>query len=76
MSHVDQPRIEEAVREILLAVGEDPDRDGLSETPGRVARAYRELFSGLAQDDKTMEKTTDISPDKLMRLANRTGGAA
>ncbi|MBI5757383.1 MAG: GTP cyclohydrolase I FolE [Planctomycetales bacterium] len=44
---VDLPRIERAVREILAAVGEDPDRDGLRETPARVARMYAELFSGL-----------------------------
>jgi len=46
----DHARIERAVREILLAVGEDPDRDGLQETPARVARMYAELFSGLFQD--------------------------
>lgn len=44
---VDLPRIERAVREILAAIGEDPDREGLLETPGRVARMYAELFSGL-----------------------------
>jgi GTP cyclohydrolase IA len=44
---VDLPRIERAVREILAAVGENPDRDGLLETPSRVARMYAELFSGL-----------------------------
>ena len=44
---VDLPRIERAVREILAAVGEDPDRDGLLETPSRVARMYAELFGGL-----------------------------
>lgn len=44
---VDLPRIERAVREILAAVGEDPDRDGLQETPARVARMYAELFRGL-----------------------------
>jgi GTP cyclohydrolase IA len=44
---VDHPRIEAAVREILLAVGEDPDREGLVETPRRVARAYAEMFAGL-----------------------------
>ncbi len=49
---VDQPRIAAAVREILLAVGEDPDREGLQKTPGRVARAYTELFAGLAEDPK------------------------
>jgi len=43
----DLPRIERAVREILIAIGEDPDRTGLLETPGRVARMYAELFSGL-----------------------------
>jgi GTP cyclohydrolase IA len=43
----DLPRIERAVREILLGVGEDPDRDGLLDTPARVARALREQFSGL-----------------------------
>ncbi len=50
--HVDQPRIERAVREILAAVGEDPDREGLLETPARVARMYAELFSGLRQDPR------------------------
>ncbi len=49
---VDQPRIERAVREILLAVGEDPDREGLQETPARVARMYGELFGGLHDDPK------------------------
>lgn len=44
---VDLPRIERAVREILAAIGENPDREGLLETPGRVARMYAELFSGL-----------------------------
>ena len=49
---VDLPRIERAVREILIAVGEDPDREGLRETPARVARMYRELFSGLHTDPR------------------------
>src|SRR3954447_17260937 len=49
---VDQPRIERAVREILAAVGEDPDREGLRETPARVARMYAELFSGLHDDPR------------------------
>ena len=49
---VDLARIERAVREILAAVGEDPDREGLLETPGRVARMYAELFSGLHQDPR------------------------
>ena len=47
---VDLPRIERAVREILAAVGEDPDREGLVETPRRVARMYQELFGGLHDD--------------------------
>jgi GTP cyclohydrolase IA len=49
---VDHPRIERAVREILTAVGEDPDREGLRETPARVARMYAELFSGLHDDPR------------------------
>lgn len=49
-THVDMPRIAAAVREILLAVGEDPDREGIRETPMRVARMYAELFSGLRED--------------------------
>lgn len=49
-SGVDQARIEKAVREILIAIGEDPDRDGLRETPSRVARMYGEICSGLFDD--------------------------
>lgn len=49
---MDLPRIERAVREILLAVGEDPDREGLRDTPARVARMYAELFSGLHEDPR------------------------
>lgn len=53
MSHdVDQSRIERAVREILLAVGENPDREGLRETPARVARMYVELFGGLHENPR------------------------
>ena len=48
--HVDTDRIEKAVREILLAIGEDPDRDGLQKTPKRVARMYAEVFAGLQED--------------------------
>jgi GTP cyclohydrolase I len=47
---VDHERIRRAVREILLAVGEDPDREGLLETPDRVARMYAEMFAGLGKD--------------------------
>jgi GTP cyclohydrolase I len=49
---VDQPRIARAVREILAAVGEDPDREGLRDTPARVARMYAELFAGLHEDPR------------------------
>lgn len=49
---VDQDRIRRAVREILLAVGEDPDREGLRDTPDRVARMYTEVFQGLRQDPR------------------------
>ena len=48
----DMDRIRRAVREILLAVGEDPDREGLQETPDRVARMYAEVFQGLHQDPR------------------------
>jgi len=47
---VDRPRAEAAVRELLFAIGEDPDRDGLRETPARVARSYEELLAGMDQD--------------------------
>lgn len=50
---VDLPRIERAVREILAAVGEDPNREGLRETPRRVARMYAEMFSGLHKNPRT-----------------------
>ena len=54
---VDVPRIERAVREILLAVGENPDREGLLKTPNRVARAYAELMAGLDADPRQHLKT-------------------
>lgn len=64
---VDQPRIAAAVREILLAIGEDPDRDGLKETPERVARSYAEMFVGLGQDaSSVLEQTFDISHDEFV----------
>ena len=49
---VDHERIRKAVHEILIAVGEDPDREGLRETPDRVARMYAEMFSGLHKDPR------------------------
>lgn len=67
MTDVDLPRIEAAVREILVAVGEDPDRDGLVDTPARVARAYAETFSGLWSDPAELLATTfDIDHDELV----------
>ncbi|ADD40548.1 GTP cyclohydrolase I FolE [Stackebrandtia nassauensis] len=56
-TQVDLKRIETAVREILYAIGEDPDREGLAKTPGRVARAYAELFAGLRVDPAQVLKT-------------------
>lgn len=53
---VDKERIVNAVREILIAIGEDPDREGLLETPDRVARMYEEIFSGLNKDPKSVVK--------------------
>ncbi len=64
---VDLPRIEAAVREILLAVGEDPDRDGLRDTPARVARSYAEIFAGLRADPAEVLSTTfEIAHDELI----------
>ena len=63
----DQERAEAAVRELLLAVGEDPERQGLLETPARVARAYREMFAGLYTDpDTVLETTFDEQHDELV----------
>ena len=63
----DAPRVEAAVREILFAIGEDPDRDGLQETPARVARAYAELFAGLWQEPQDVLATTfDIGHDEMV----------
>ncbi|WP_312720342.1 GTP cyclohydrolase I FolE [Mobilicoccus sp.] len=64
---VDVERAERAVREMLLAVGEDPDREGLRETPARVARAYVELFAGLRMDPAEVLSTTfDIDHDEMV----------
>ncbi len=64
---VDQARVEAAVREILLAIGEDPDRDGLVETPARVARSYAELFAGIDQDPAdVLGHTFDLSHEELV----------
>jgi len=64
---IDFPRVERAVREILAAIGEDPDRDGLVDTPARVARAYAEQFSGLSQDPEDVLGTVfDADYDELI----------
>ena len=64
---IDLPRIERAVREILAAIGEDPDRDGLVDTPARVARAYAEQFSGLSQNPEDVLGTVfDADHDELI----------
>lgn len=63
----DEKRAAAAVRELLLAVGEDPDREGLRETPGRVARAYKEIFAGLYQAPEDVLTTTfDLGHDEMV----------
>lgn len=63
----DQARAEAAVRELLLAVGEDPERDGLKATPARVARAFREMFAGLYTDpDAVLDTTFDEGHEELV----------
>jgi GTP cyclohydrolase I len=63
----DVPRIERAVREILEAIGEDPDRDGLRDTPARVARAYAEQFAGLRQRPQDVLSTVfDLGHDEMV----------
>ena len=66
---VDKPRIEAAVREILLAVGEDPERDGLVDTPARVARMYEEVLAGLEQEpDEHLKVTFDADHDEMVMV--------
>jgi GTP cyclohydrolase IA len=63
----DEKRAENAVRELLIAVGEDPDREGLRETPTRVARAYKEIFAGLWQEPEDVLTTTfDLGHDEMV----------
>ncbi len=63
----DEPRVRAAVRELLLAVGEDPDREGLRDTPDRVARAYREVFAGLFQEPGDVLTTTfDLGHEEMV----------
>jgi GTP cyclohydrolase IA len=66
---VNLPRIEAAVREILAAIGEDPDRDGLLDTPSRVARMYEEIFAGLREDPKALLNTSfDAGHDEMVMV--------
>nr|WP_221441569.1 GTP cyclohydrolase I FolE [Jiangella mangrovi] len=63
----DHARVEAAVRELLIAVGEDPERDGLLETPSRVARAYEEMFRGLRQNPADVLTTTfELGHDEMV----------
>lgn len=67
----DQARLEAAVRELLIAIGEDPDREGLQDTPARVARAYAELTQGLRQTPEEVLATTfDIGHDEMVLVKN------
>ncbi|QYJ05859.1 GTP cyclohydrolase I FolE [Nocardioides panacisoli] len=67
MPEFDEERAAAAVRELLAAMGEDPDREGLRDTPARVARAYRELTSGLRQTPEEVLTTTfDIGHDEMV----------
>jgi len=66
---VDRGRIEKAVREILEAIGEDPDRDGLERTPERVANMYAEIFSGLKDDpDRHLRVTFEAGHDEMVMV--------
>lgn len=72
-SPVDLPRMQRAVREILAAVGEDPDREGLLETPARVARMYAELFAGLHLDPaRHLKKVFTEQYDELVLVRDIT----
>src|SRR5882724_7753648 len=65
----DHKRLQAAVRELLIAIGEDPDREGLRDTPARVARAYREVFAGLFADPgDVLEATFDENHGKSSSL--------
>ena len=67
LSRFDLPRAEGAIRELLISVGEDPDREGLLETPARVARAYQEIFRGLAQEPADVLTTTfELGHDEMV----------
>ncbi len=64
---IDQPRIRAAVRELLLAIGEDPDRDGLLETPARIARMFAEAFAGMHVDPRVLlRKTFEVDHEEMV----------
>jgi GTP cyclohydrolase I len=70
-SGIDTARAESAVRELLAALGEDPNREGLQDTPRRVAKMYRELFAGLADDPAHhLGRTFDEPYDEIVLLKN------
>lgn len=70
---VDLGRIERAVREILFAVGENPDREGLQETPARVARMYAEIFSGMrATPEKHLQRVFEEKYDEMVLVRDIT----
>src|SRR5579859_4294065 len=63
----DEKRAENAIRELLIAIGEDPERDGLRDTPGRVARAYQEMFAGLRQaPEEVLTTTFELGHDEMV----------
>jgi GTP cyclohydrolase IA len=69
VTEVDKPRIEAAVREILIAIGEDPARDGLLDTPARVARMYEEIFRGLRESpDHHLQVTFEADFDEMVMV--------
>lgn len=71
--NIDAPRIERAVREMLLAIGEDPDRDGLKRTPKRVAAMYAEIFGGLHEDPAShLSVTFEAEHDEMVMVRDIT----
>ena len=68
---VDQARAEAAVRELLIAIGEDPTREGLLETPARVARAYGELLAGYGEDPGAhLERQFEVNHDEMVVVSD------
>ncbi len=71
--HIDQPRIQAAVREILAAIGENADRDGLQDTPARVARMYAEMFGGLhVEPGRHLQRVFEEQYDELVLVRDIT----